>query len=433
MNRMRVILSAVSFSAALAIAACAPPGAGSGGSDNATGPLQLGLLTPLTGTVAGPGADMRDGFLLYLEEHGNKLGGRDLNLIIEDSEGNPDTGIQKTRRMVEREGVDLVVGPLLGNVGLAVGDYMSTTGVPLFYPIPASEALLRDKPATLFLAGGTAAQDAHPLGRYAAEQGYKRVLTICSDYTFGHELCGGFVNSFTDHGGEIVTQLWSPLGTADFGPFTAQMSGEYDAVYSGVVGADSPKFISAYRNFGLDRKAPLLTSLQPMDESLIPAMGKDPLGIVSSGHWVEGREDPVTRDFVTAYEEKFRKIPGYYSASGYLAGQWIDKALAGSDGQVGAPEEFLEALARVDLGETIFGPIELDERGNVIWPEYLRRVAERADGALWNVVERELGPTGPTWNYDVDAYLKQPTYSRDYQGVDWPADCSAFTADCPLN
>lgn len=433
MTRKRGIISAISFSAVLAVSACAPPGAGSGDGGNADGPLQAGLLTPLTGTVAGPGADMRDGFLLYLEEHGNKLGGRDVALAVEDSEGNPDAAIQKTRRMVTRDGVDLVVGPLLGNVGLAVGDYMSTTGVPLFYPIPASEALLRDKPSTLFLAGGTAAQDAHPLGQYAAQQGHKKVLTICSDYTFGHELCGGFVNTFTDHGGEIATQLWPPLGTADFGPFIAQMSGGYDAVYSGVVGADSVKFISSYRSFGLDKFAPLLTSLQPMDESLIPAMGKDPLGIVSSGHWVEGRADPVTRDFVTAYEQKFRKIPGYYSASGYLAGQWIDKALAGSNGQVGSPEEFLEALSRVDLSETIFGPISLDASGNVIWPEYLRRVEERADGALWNVAEKELGPTGPTWKYDVDAYLKQPPYSRTYQGADWPADCSGFTVDCPLN
>jgi branched-chain amino acid transport system substrate-binding protein len=435
MNTKRVFLPAVSLTAVLAtIGGCAPPGASPDDSGDSTEALKVGLLSPLTGPLAGPGEDMRDGFLLYLQEQDNQLGGREVDLIIEDSEGQPEAGIQKTRRMVTRNGVELVVGPLLGNVGLAVGDYMGTTGKPLFYPIPASEAFLRDKPENLFMAGGTAAQDAHPLGEFVAKEGHEKVLTICSDYSFGHELCGGFVNSFTDNGGKIVKQLWPPLGTADFGPFMSQMtSGQFDAVYSGVVGADSVKFLSSYGNFGLDETAPLFTSLQPMDQSLVPAMGKDALGVVSSGHWAEGRDEAITREFVDAYEEEFGKVPGYYSGSGYLAGQWVDKALTDTGGEVGSAEDFLGAVAQVDLGETIFGPVELDDNGNIVWPEYIRRVEEREDGTLWNVVEKELDPAGPTWNYDFETYLEQPTYTRDYQGADWPKDCSAFAADCPLN
>lgn len=433
MNRTRNRLSAVALSATLVYAAaCAPPGAESNSSDDG-GPLKVGFLAPLTGNLAGPGKDLRDGFLLYLEQNNNKLGGREVDLTLEDDQGSPDAGIQAARRMVTRVRVDIVVGPLLGNVGLAVGDYMGTTGIPLFYPIPSSEAFLRDKPDTLFLAGGTAAQDAHPLGAYAAEEGYKKVLTICSDYSFGHELCGGFVNSFTDHGGKVTRQLWPPLGTSDFGPFISQMtSGDYDAIYTGVVGADAIRLVAAYRSFGLDDKAPLLASLQPMDESLVPAMGEDAIGLLSSGHWVEGRDDEVTRAFVDSYEESFKKIPGYYSASGYLAGEWIDGALSETDGTVGTAEEFLETLGEVDLSETIFGSVELDENGNVVWPEYLRKVEKREDGSLWNVVEKEFEPAGPTWNYDFEAYLEQPTYTRDYQGDDWPTDCDAFSADCPL-
>lgn len=438
MSRSRRWIYASSLVATLAFtAACAPPGSSpdtGGGGEGAqeTGPIKVGVLAPLTGGLAGPGKDQRDGFLLYLEEHGNKLGGRDVEVVVEDDQGNPEAGIQAATRLVEREQVDLVVGPLLGNVGLAVGDYMGTTDTTLFYPIPSSEAFLRKKPETMFLAGGTAAQDAHPLGAYAAEQGKKRVLTICSDYAFGHELCGGFVNTFTDHGGTVVNQLWPPLGTVDFGPFVSQIVGDFDVIYSGVVGADSIKFVQAYRDFGLDDKAPLLTSLQPLDESLVPAMGDAALGLQSSGHWVEGRDDPDTKAFVDAYEKKFQKIPGYYSASGFLAGQWIDGALGKSGGQVGTPEQFLEVLGQVDLSKTIFGKVTLDDQNNVVWPEYLRVVEKRADGKVWNVVAEDLGEAGPTWDYDFEAYTSQPTYTRDYQGVDWPKDCAAYTADCPL-
>ncbi len=440
MSRSRRWIYASSLVATLAFtSACAPPGSspddsGSGGGESAaeTGPIKVGVLAPLTGALAGPGKDQRDGFLLYLEQNGNKLGGRDVEVVVEDDQGNPEAGIQAATRLVEREQVDLVVGPLLGNVGLAVGDYMGTTDTTLFYPIPSSETFLRKKPETMFLAGGTAAQDAHPLGGYAAKQGKKKVLTICSDYAFGHELCGGFVNTFTDSGGTVVKQLWPPLGTVDFGPFVSQIAGDFDVIYSGVVGADSIKFVKAYRDFGLDDKAPLLTSLQPLDESLVPAMGDAALGLQSSGHWVEGRNDPATKEFVQAYETKFQKIPGYYSASGFLAGQWIDGALTRAKGKVGTPKEFVAALGKVDLKETIFGEVSLNESGNVVWPEYLRVVEKRADGKTWNVVVEDLGKASPTWNYDVKAYTSQPTYTRDYQGVDWPKDCKSYTTDCPL-
>lgn len=419
--------------ALLVAASCVPPSASKQGEAESTGPLKVGVLVPLTGPLAGPGEDHRDGFLLWLKQHKNRLGGRPVDVIVEDSRGNPDAGIQAAKRLVERRKVDFVVGPLLGNVGLAVGDYMAQVETPLFYAIPSSEVFLRERPETTFLAGGTAAQDAHPMGTYAAKKGYRKVLTICSDYAFGRELCGGFANTFTDAGGTVTKQLWPPLGTADFGPFISQLAGkDYDAIYTGVVGADSIKFVDAYRRFGLDDKTPLLSSLQPMDETLVPAMGENALGLVSSGHWAEGRDSEQTRKFVEAYEKAFKKIPGYYSASGYLAGQWIDAALRASSGKVGSAEEFLDTLADVELGDTIFGPIKLDERRNVVWNVYLREVTKRDDGKTWNTVTETLANTGPTYTYTYDAYVEQPTYSRGYQGADWPRKCSAFAEKCPL-
>lgn len=397
-------------------------------------PLAIGFIAPLSGPLAGPGQDMLDGFNLWLEQNGTAIGGRPVELSVEDTAGNPDTGIQVTRRLVQQVGVDVVVGPLLGNVGLAVGDFIATTDTPLFYPIPSSEAFLRALPETMFVSGGTAAQDSHVMGQYAFDQGHRRVLAVCQDYAFGHELCGGFTNVFTDLGGEVVETIWAPLGTADYGPFVSQIQGrEFDVVYSGIVGADSIKFVQAWNDFGLAGTAPFIASLQPLDQSLVRAMGEGAAGMVSSGHFAEGRDAPATAEFVTDYEEAFDKIPSYYSASGHLAAQWIDQALVDTGGDIADTDSFLEAVRAISFDDSAFGPVSLDEHGNVLHDVYIREVVQRDDGTWWNEVIEKFEGVGPTFHYDYDTYLAQPVYSRDYQGVDWPENCDAFADDCPLD
>lgn len=432
MNRIRPAITVLPLLVILVAAGCMPPPADER-AEASGGPLKVGVLSPLTGPLAGPGEDHRDGFQLWLEQNGEQLGGRPVEVFVEDTRGNPDAGVQAAKRLVERREVDFVVGPVLANVGLAVGDYMAKKNTPMFYAIPSSDVFLRDKPETTFLAGGTAAQDAHPLGTYAAKKGHRKALTICTDYAFGRELCGGFANTFADEGGTITKQLWPPMGTADFGPFVSQMTaGDYDVIFNGLVGADTVKFVDAYRSFRLDEKAPMLSSLQSSDATLIRAMGQRSVGLLSSGHWAEGRDSEITQEFVDAYQKAFNKIPGYYSASGYLAGQWIDAALQARDGKTGDANEFLTALSEVELGETILGPVELDKRGNVVWDVYLRKVEKKDGKRVWNTVVDTLGNTGPTYNYKYEAYLQQPVYDRTYQGTDWPKNCSAFARQCPI-
>lgn len=450
-----LLISIVALVALLA-AACGAPGgdgAGSGAAPTAPGDtaaqetegggstaadsgdsLSVGFVSPLSGPLAGPGQDMLDGFQLYLDENDGQLGGRKVDLHVEDTAGSPDTGLQRTKRLVEQVGVDIVVGPLLGNVGLAIGDYMATTDTPLFYPIPSSDAFLRDLPETMFVSGGTAAQDAHPMGQYAWEQGYRKVLNICQDYAFGHELCGGFTNVFTDFGGEVVETLWAPLGTADYGPFISQIQAQqFDAVYTGLVGADSIKFVQAWNEFGLADSAPVIASQQPLDQSLVRAMGDGPVGMVATGHFAEGRDSEATQKFVTGYEEAYGKIPSYYAASGHLAGQWIDEALVEAGGEITDAASFLDVVRTIEFDDTAFGPITLDEHGNVIYDVYVREIVKRDDGKAWAVPIETVSQVAPTFYYDYDAYLEQPVYTREYQGEDWPEDCSAIVRDCPLD
>src|SRR6185503_1750563 len=72
--------------------------------------LRIGFISPTTGIFAQVGKDMVDGFQLYLDQHGNKLGGADVKFIVEDSQGKPDTAVTKAKKLVLQDKVHMFIG-----------------------------------------------------------------------------------------------------------------------------------------------------------------------------------------------------------------------------------------------------------------------------------------------------------------------------------
>ena len=263
-----------------------------------TGPIKIGLLTPLTGVVASGGKEIVEGFNLYWDQVGKKAGGREVQIFIEDDGSNPDIALQKARKLTEQTKVDFLVGDLLANTGLAVAEYAKTTGIPHFIPVIAADDLTQRAriPNVLRVAGYTASQMPRPLADYAYKKlGYRNIITISQDYTFGHEQCGGFSQVFTELGGKIVAQYWNPLNTQDFSPYLAQIqAAKPDAVFAMETGADASRFIQQWSNFGLKGKIALLGAQNATDQSVIRTLGDEAAGIISSAHFAEGNDSPPT-------------------------------------------------------------------------------------------------------------------------------------------
>lgn len=397
--------------------------AGSSGDEDA---VRVGFMASTTGVAAASGQDMVRGWDLYWDLNGEAAGGRTVRTIHVDDGGDPAVGLNKARRLVQNEDVHLVVGPLFANIGLAVGEYLSGQGVPNFQQVASADDLTQRQPleGVLRVAGWTSSQPHHPLGQYAADQGYERAVTICSDYAFGHEVCGGFVNTFTDNGGEIVDQLWNPVGTQDFGTYIAQIqAANADVVFSSQVGGDSVRFVESWSSFGMKDSVPLLGGETLLDQSLLRNMGAEAEGLVSAAKFAEGRDDPVTQEFVEAFDEAYGDLPSYYASVSYLAAQWTAKALEETDGDIEDTDAFLEAVRDLQF-EGPGGPVELDDYDNPIQNVYVREVQAREDGRLWNVPLETFEAVSQFWTYDVEQFLECPVYSREYQGDGvFPENC----------
>jgi branched-chain amino acid transport system substrate-binding protein len=363
----------------------APGGAGGGGS---SGPIRIGLVVPTTGTVAASGADMLNGWNLYWKVKGAKIGNRTVESLHEDTGGDPNTAITKGRQLVEQRQAHMLVGPLLANEGYALADYVKTTSIPLFAPVVASDDLTQRQKSDSFIrvGGWASSQVHHPFGEWAYEQGYRNILTICTDYAFGHEVCGGFVRTFTAKGGKIVNQLWNPIGTSDYSAYMSQIQGTagVDAVFALSVGADSPRFVRQYNEFGLKGKLPMLGGEVLFDQSLVRGMGPEAEGFISAGHFAEGRPDKATQDFAELYLKEYNQLPSYYASGMYAAAGWIVAAAEKVNGNVEDSKRFIEAVKGISLDDSALGPIKLDQYNNPIQNIYVRKV-ERKDGELYNV------------------------------------------------
>jgi branched-chain amino acid transport system substrate-binding protein len=417
----RIALLGVLLAIGVAAAACKPPSSDGGGSSSST--IKIGLLRPITGTVAASGKDMEEGWNLYWDQNGTTVAGKKVETFAEDSAGNPSIALNKATQLTASKGVDMIVGPLLANEGLAVADATNRKGIPLILPIVSADDLTQRKRLDYVVraAGWTSSQTTHPLGEYAAGQGYKTAVTICNDYAFGYESCGGFTNTFTDKGGKILRQLWNPLGTQDFSTYMAQIKqANPDVVFAEQVGADSVRFVKAWSDFGLKDRIKLLGNETLVDQSVLRNMGDVALGIVSVGHFADGRADQETRKFVEDFRAKYGKLPSYYAADMYTAARAIAEAIKSTSGNLSDKKAFVQALKAVKLESTPMGPERVDQYGNPVFNVYIRKV-EKGPMGLWNVPVKIYEGVSQFWHYPTDDFLSHPVYSKSYQGNGvWP-------------
>src|SRR6266511_2375923 len=242
-------------------------------------PIKIGLLTVKTGPLAQGGIQMEQGTIRFLKDRNYTLAGRKVELVVADTGGNPAGAKSKTQELVERDGVDLIFGPLAAFELLAITDYTAQAKMPIL-SLAAAEDMTQRRPNPYFVrASGTSAQYMHPLADYAAKElKFKRVITIADDFAFGHEQMAGFQRVFEDAGGRVVKKLWPPLVTPDYTPYIAQISG-VDAVVQGFAGSHPLKFMKQYRDAGL--KLHVLGSGPVGDAALLESYGDEAIGMIS--------------------------------------------------------------------------------------------------------------------------------------------------------
>jgi branched-chain amino acid transport system substrate-binding protein len=377
-------------------------------------PFKLGFYGAMTGNFASSGKDTFSGLTLFLKGINYTTGGRKIEVIVEDTSGDPNTALAKARKLVEQDKVDLLVGPTLANEGYAVRDYIDRVKAPCLYPVVSGDDITqRKRTPWIIRTGWTSSQPAHALGKWVYDQGKRRIAIIAYDYAFGWESVGGFQRTFEDAGGKVVQKIWTPQTTSDFAPYFPQIKKDVDAVVVAQSGGNAVRFLQQWQEFGLKEKYPLYGLAAITDEAVLKSMGEEAVGLFTVLHWSAVLQTPEAQAFVRKFKETYKDAPGYRAEAGYVTGQVIAKALENTGGKPGGNKGLVDAIRAVNISDAPRGPISFDRYGGVVENVYIRRV-DRVNGELQNTVIATLPKVSQFWTYDPSAFLKKPVYSRDY-------------------
>src|ERR1700759_3369530 len=259
-------------------------------------PFKLGLLTVKTGPLAQGGIQMEQGVLTFLREKNNMMAGRKVEFFSADTGGNPAGTKTKAQELVERDKVDVILGPLAAFELYAINDYIKEQKMPTLSLAAADNLTQRTPNPFLLRASATSSQAMHPMAHYTAtELKYKRAYCVTEDFAFGYEQIGGFQAAFAKDGGCVVNKLWPPLVPPDYTPYVAQIA-DCDGVCQGFAGSNPLRFMKAYASAGL--KYPVVTGETGGDDALLKSFGDEALGLVSCVPYTLDLDTPGNHRFV---------------------------------------------------------------------------------------------------------------------------------------
>jgi branched-chain amino acid transport system substrate-binding protein len=379
---------------------------------HAQAPFKIGLLTVKTGPLAQGGIQMEQGIATFLKEKNNTLAGRKVELLVADTGGNPAGAKTKAQEVIERDKVNVILGPLAAFELLAITDYVRDNQTPLISLAAAEDVTQRKANPFIIRPSATSAQACHVMGDYATKElKYKRAATISEDFAFGYEQMSGFQRVFEDNGGKVVKKLWPPLVTPDYTPYIAQI-GNVDCVFNGFAGSNPVKFMRSYADLGLKSRVPLLAGWTAMDDALLKSLGDEAVGVVSAAWYSADLDTPSNKRLVAAMQKDYNVLPGGYSAGMYVAGQCVEAAIQALGNSADDRKALAEALHKVALADTPRGPVKFDQYGNVVGDIFVRK-CERKGGQLTNSVIKTYPQVSQFWTYPEKEFLAQPVYGRD--------------------
>ena len=312
---------------------------------------KVGMITTLSGGGAGLGIDVRDGFMLAIEQSGRD----DIEVIIEDDQQKPDIAVQIADKMLQSDKVDVMTGIIWSNLAMAVVPSVTAQGV--FYLSPNAG------PSQLAGAGchenyfNVAWQNDNlheAAGAYANQAGYQNSFILAPNYPAGQDALTGYKRFYK---GGLAGEIYTQLGQTDYAAEIAQIRASgADSVFFFLPGGMGISFLKQYADSGVE--LPLVGPAFSFDQGILQAVGDAALGVVNTSQWSKDLDNPANAVFVTSFEEKYGRLPSLYASQGFDTANLMLSALATAD--VADKDAFRAALEAAHFdsvrGDFSFGP-----------------------------------------------------------------------------
>lgn len=381
--------------------------------------IKIGVLATLEGPFAAGGQDGIRGAELALKQKNGMAGGKKIEFIKGSSDATPDKAVNATRKLVEQDKVQIMIGPLSGDEGIAVKNYSKTQpGVTFINGSSGAQATTLVDPSPNFFRFHTeGAQWMVGLGEHALAKGYKKMYLIAEDYGFPYSQVQGFMASYCAKGGHIVGKSWVPLGTKDYSSVVSKIPTDIDAVLVVLGGADAVNFLTQYEQAGGDK--PMVGGTITVDQTVLNYKGKrreSLVGTPSASPMADSLDTPEWKKFVADYKANFKDgfpSPSLFAFLYYVSTRAALEGLDAVKGDLsGGQKKYRDALQKLVV-KGPSGDIRIDENRNGIGTTYITEVVKNADGSLANKVIKAVPNVTQTLGLSKAEFQKMGLGTRD--------------------
>lgn len=361
--------------------------------------IRIGIIGPFTGPFATTGIQYRQGIETFLSVHGNKVGGRDVEVLYRDVGGtNPAVAKRLAEELIVRDKVSLLGGFYLSPEATAAAPVVTETKVPAVLFTAASPAIMKLSPYFI-RAGDNILQAALPPAEWAIKRGAKRAYIAVADYAPGHDVQAGFKARFTALGGTIVGEDRMPLNTVDFAPFAERIANAKADFVNVFVPAGAPavSFMKALTAQGVTAAKVAIMGQAETDDNELRLFDDSVIGVYSSLYYAIDAPYEANRRFKDALAKKIgpSAVPTYSTMAAYDGMHILYRMI---ESQKGKPFDGPAAVKAMEgmSWESPRGPVRIEPgTREMTQPIYIRRV-EKVGGRLQNrIVETFLAVKAP--------------------------------------
>lgn len=335
----------------------------------ADGKVKVGMITTLSGGGAGLGIDVRDGFMLAIEQSGNK----DIEVIIEDDQRKPDIAVQLADKMIQSEKVDVMTGIIWSNLAMAVVPSATAQGKFYLSPNAGPSALAGKGCLPNYFNVAWQNDNLHEAaGAYATDEGYGKSFILAPNYPAGKDALKGYKRFYK---GEVAGELYTKLGQTDYAAEIAQIRASgADSVFFFLPGGMGISFLKQYSGSGID--LPVVGPAFSFDQGILQAVGEAALGIKNTSQWNKDIDNPTNTAFVESFQAEYGRLPSLYASQGFDTANLLLSAVAKAD--VGDADAFRAALKLADFDSTR-GDFMFGNNHHPVQDIYVREVIKEGD------------------------------------------------------
>jgi branched-chain amino acid transport system substrate-binding protein len=345
--------------------------------------IRIGLVQSMTGPFNTVGKAAVNGALLYMQQHGDTVAGRKIQLIVKDDASKPDTAKRMAQELIVKNKVSML-GSGITPSSLTIAPLASEARIPTVVMVSGASITV-DRSPSMVRTSFTLGQSSAVIADWAVKNGAKKIVTIVNDWAPGLESEQTFKDAAIKGGVQIIESMRVPLANPDFAPFLQRTRDlTPDTLFVFVPGNQAGAFAKQFLERGMDKSGIRIIGPGDLtDDDELPGMTDAMLGIVTAHHYSAQHESPTNKTYVAAFERAYGKRPNFISVGGYDGMHLIYEALKKTQGKSDG-DAILAAMRGMEW-ESPRGPMSIDpQTRDVVHNEYIRRV-EKVNGQLYNV------------------------------------------------